>query len=121
MAVLACGADRAYPLAHAEILEHIAEHGAVVSESPPGHAPFKARFLSRNRLIAALTRGTVVVEAARRSGALNTATWAARLQRPLMGVPGPVTSAPSEGVHRLLRSGQATVVTTGLDVLEVVG
>lgn len=121
VAVLACGADRVYPLAHEEILEHIAEHGAVVSESPPGHAPLKARFLSRNRLIAALTRGTVVVEAARRSGALNTATWAARLHRPLMGVPGPVTSAPSEGVHRLLRSGQATVVTTGEDVLEVVG
>ena len=121
VAVLACGADRAYPQAHAEILEHIAEHGAVVSESPPGHAPFKARFLSRNRVIAALTRGTVVVEAARRSGALNTATWAARLHRPLMGVPGPVTSAPSEGVHRLLRSGQATVVTRGEDVLEVVG
>jgi DNA processing protein len=92
-----------------------------VSESPPGHAPFKARFLTRNRLIAALSRGTVVVEAARRSGALNTATWAARLHRPLMGVPGPVTSAPSEGVHRLLRSGQATVVTCGEDVLEVVG
>lgn len=121
VAVLACGADRVYPQAHTEVLEHIAEHGAVVSESPPGHAPFKARFLSRNRLIAALTRGTVVVEAARRSGALNTATWAARLHRPLMGVPGPVTSATSEGVHRLLRSGQATVVTTGADVLEVVG
>lgn len=121
VAVLACGADRVYPQAHAEILEHIAEHGAVVSESPPGHAPFKARFLARNRLIAALTRGTVVVEAARRSGALNTATWAARLHRPLMGVPGPVTSAPSEGVHRMLRSGQATVVTSGQDVLEVVG
>jgi DNA processing protein len=121
VAVLACGADRVYPPAHGEILEHIAEHGAVVSESPPGHAPLKPRFLTRNRLIAALTRGTVVVEAARRSGALNTATWAARLSRPLMGVPGPVTSAPSEGVHRLLRSGQATVVTTGQDVLEVVG
>jgi DNA processing protein len=121
VAVLACGADRVYPQAHAQILEHIGEHGVVVSESPPGHAPFKGRFLSRNRLIAALTRGTVVVEAARRSGALNTATWAARLNRPLMGVPGPVTSAPSEGVHRLLRSGQATVVTGGHDVLEVVG
>ena len=121
VAVLACGADRVYPLAHTEILEHIAGHGALVSESPPGHAPFKARFLSRNRLIAALSRGTVIVEAARRSGALNTATWAARLHRPLMGVPGPVTSASSEGVHRLFRSGQATVVTSGQDVLEVVG
>ena len=68
-------------------------HGAVVSESLPGWAPTRLRFLSRNRLIAALTTGTVVVEAAIRSGALNTANWAARLNRHLLGVPGPVTSA----------------------------
>ena len=78
------------------------------------------RFLSRNRLIAALTRGTVVVEAAVRSGALNTANWAERLNRPLMGVPGPVTSAPSQGVHQLIRTGAATLVTSGAEVLEVV-
>ena len=80
-----------------------------------------SRFLARNRLIAALTRGTVVVEAALRSGALNTATWATRLNRPLMGVPGPVTSAPSAGVHELIRQGAMTLVTTAADVLELVG
>jgi DNA processing protein len=81
----------------------------------------RVRFLSRNRVIAALSRGTVVVEAAVRSGALNTATWTSRLNRPLMGVPGPVTSAPSEGVHELIRSGAATLVTRAGDVLELTG
>ncbi len=121
VAVLACGADRVYPLAHEQLIEHIAVEGVVVSETLPGGAPFKGRFLTRNRLIAALTRGTVVVEAAIRSGALNSATWASRTNRSLMGVPGPVTSATSEGVHQLVRSGQATLVTGGQDVLEVVG
>jgi DNA processing protein len=120
LAVLACGADRVYPAAHKALLDHIAEVGAVISEAPPGCAPTKLRFLSRNRVIAGLCRGTVVVEAAVRSGALNTATWTQRLLRPVMGVPGPVTSAPSQGVHELLRSGAATVVTSGADVLEVV-
>ena len=80
------------------------------SSSPrprPAGCPTKVRFLSRNRLIAALTSGTVVVEAAVRSGALNTATWAEGLKRVVMGVPGPVDSAPSAGVHQLLRSGAA--------------
>jgi DNA processing protein len=81
----------------------------------------RVRFLSRNRIIAALSRGTVVVEAAVRSGALNTASWTSRLYRPLMGVPGPVTSAPSEGVHQLIRSGAATLVTRADDVLELTG
>lgn len=121
VAVLACGADRAYPLEHQRLIDHLAEEGLVVSETVPGGAPHKGRFLTRNRLIAALTRGTVVVEAATRSGALNSATWATRINRPLMGVPGPVTSATSEGVHELVRSGQATLVTSGPDVLEVVG
>ena len=119
--VLACGADRVYPAAHRQLIEHIATTGAVVSETPPGGAPMRIRFLARNRLIAALTTGTVVVEAAVRSGALNTANWAARLNRVLMGVPGPVTSASSQGVHQLVRSGAATLVTSGLDVLEEVG
>jgi DNA processing protein len=80
----------------------------------------RTRFLSRNRLIAALGRGTVVVEAAARSGALNTASWTTRLNRQLMGVPGPVTSAQSQGVHELLRTGAANLVTRGEDVLELV-
>ncbi len=121
IAVLACGVDRAYPKAHASLLDHLAEFGAVVSEAPLGCAPQRIRFLARNRLIAALTRGTVVVEAAVRSGALNTANWANRLNRPVMGVPGPVTSAPSGGVHQLIRTGRAELVTNGQEVLELVG
>jgi DNA processing protein len=73
--VLACGVDRAYPAAHQDLLDHLAGHGAVVSELAPGCAPMRTRFLARNRVIAALGRGTVVVEAATRSGALNTAAW----------------------------------------------
>ena len=121
VAVLACGADRIYPRAHADLIGHIAATGAVVSEVPLGAAPQRHRFLARNRLIAALTRGTVVVEAAHRSGALNTATWALRLNRVLMGVPGPVASAASGGVHRLLRDQRAVLVCDGHDVLESVG
>ncbi|HSV40920.1 MAG TPA: DNA-processing protein DprA [Nocardioidaceae bacterium] len=119
VAVLACGPERAYPAAHKQLLDYIAEEGVVVSELPPGCAPTRLRFLSRNRLIAALSTGTVVVEAAVRSGALNTANWATRLHRVLMGVPGPVTSAPSEGVHELIRSGKAALVTEGRHVLEL--
>jgi len=120
VAVLACGADRCYPAAHRDLLTYVAETGLVVSETPPGGAPTKLRFLSRNRLIAALSQGTVVVEAAVRSGALNTANWAGLLHRTVMGVPGPVTSAPSEGVHELLRTRGASLVTRGSDVLELV-
>lgn len=119
VAVLACGVDRAYPSAHRNLLDYIADTGLVISELPPGCAPTRVRFLSRNRLIAALAQGTVVVEAAARSGALNTANWTTRLNRVLMGVPGPVTSAPSEGVHELIRSRGAALVTRGEDVLEL--
>jgi DNA processing protein len=121
VAVLACGVDRAYPKAHAPLLEHLYAHGVVVSETPLGGAPQRIRFLARNRLIAAITRGTVVVEAAVRSGALNTANWASRLNRPVMGVPGPVTSAASGGVHQLIRLHGAELVTNGAEVLEMVG
>ena len=120
IAVLACGADRAYPAAHHELLRLVGDRGLVVSEVPPGGAPTRHRFLGRNRLIAALTTGTVVVEAAVRSGALNTASWATRLNRPLMGVPGRVTDAPAEGVHELVRSGAATLVGRTEHVLEMV-
>jgi DNA processing protein len=120
IAVLACGVDRAYPAAHKDLLDYIADTGLVVSELPPGAAPTRSRFLARNRLIAALSHGTVVVEAAVRSGALNTANWASRLNRMLMGVPGPVTSAPSAGVHELLRAKDAQLVTSAADVLELV-
>jgi DNA processing protein len=121
VAVLACGVDRAYPAAHETLLDYIAERGLVVSEAAPGCAPTRIRFLARNRLIAALARGTVVVEAAIRSGALNTASWTGGLGRTVMGVPGPVTSAPSAGVHQLIRSRDAVLVTNGEEVLEAVG
>jgi DNA processing protein len=121
MAVLACGVDRVYPLAHKALLDHVAQHGAVVSELPPGSAPTRSRFLARNRLIAALARGTIVVEAAVRSGALNTANWTDRLSRSLMAVPGPVTSAQSAGVHQLVRAGSAQLVTSGADAREILG
>lgn len=117
IAVLACDAATAYPRAHAALLERIAEDGLVVSEQPPNRAPTKARFLSRNRLIAALTAGTVVVEARRRSGALNTLAWADQLGRVTMAVPGPVTSALSAGTHQAIRDGKAVLVTNGTDVL----
>jgi DNA processing protein len=118
VAVLACGVDVSYPRGHASLLQRIAEDGLVLSEVPPGSAPTRIRFLVRNRLIAALGRGTVVVEAAVRSGALNTARWAERLLRPVMAVPGPVTSAMSAGAHHLVREGIATLVTDGDEVLE---
>ena len=98
-----------------------AEHCAVVSEVAPGCAPMRVRFLSRNRVIAALSRGTVVVEAAVRERRPQHRQLDSRLNRPLMGVPGPVTSAPSEGVHQLIRSGAATLVTRADDVLELTG
>ncbi len=121
VAVLAGGVDRPYPIAHTRLLEYLGLEGAVVSEVPPGGAPTRTRFLARNRLIAALTRGTVVVEAAMRSGALSTARWADRLSRPLMTVPGPVTQAQSAGCHDLVRSGMAQLVTSGADVMELLG
>jgi DNA processing protein len=120
VAVLACGADRVYPAAHQRLLDYIADVGVIVSEAPIGGAPTRIRFLARNRLIAALSQGTVVVEAAVRSGALNTASWASALGRVVMGVPGPVTSEPSAGVHQLIRSRDALLVTRAEEVLEAV-
>lgn len=121
VAVLACGIDVGYPAGHARLLDRIAERGALISEYPPGTPPARHRFLVRNRLIAALAAGTLVVEAGRRSGARNTATTARELGRPVMAVPGPVTSAVSAGCHEMVRAGQATLVTGLPEVLEVVG
>lgn len=121
VAVLPCGVDRVYPAQHRRLLAHLAAEFAVVSEQAPGSGPTRIRFLARNRLIAALTRGTVLVEAALRSGALNTVGWAEQLSRPVMCVPGPVSSYVSQGVHECLRRGGATLVTQGAEVLDVVG
>jgi DNA processing protein len=120
IAVLACGIDRAYPAAHATLLERIGFCGLVVSEYPPGSIPARHRFLVRNRLIAALGGGTLVVEADVRSGAQRTAANALALGRPLMAVPGPITSGLSSGCHRMIREG-ALLVTRPEEVLEVVG
>lgn len=120
VAVLACGVDRPYPRGHTRLIGRIAEQGLVVGELPPGEHPTPSRFILRNRVIAALTRGTVVVEAAYRSGALVTARAAQRLGRFTMGVPGPATSALSAGVHELLR-GEAVLVSDAAEVAELVG
>ncbi|HEX7187768.1 MAG TPA: DNA-processing protein DprA [Actinomycetes bacterium] len=121
VAVLACGVDVAYPVAHHRLFAAIGETGALVSDLPPGARPTRGRFLDRNRLIAALTRGTVVVEAAVRSGARNTAGHAEGLSRPVMAVPGPVTSASSAGCHELVRVAGASLVTDASDVVDIVG
>jgi DNA processing protein len=120
VAILAGGVDRPYPAGNAGLLREIAGHGLLVSEAPPGSAPTKSRFLVRNRLIAALSRGTVVVEAALRSGSLSTARWARDLGRSVMGVPGPVTSMASAGVHQLLREPESVLVTDAAEVIEQV-
>jgi DNA processing protein len=112
--------DVAYPPRHADLFARIAADGLLLSEVPPGAAPHRTRFLVRNRLIAALSRGTVVVEAAIRSGSLSTAREAEMLGRPVLGVPGPVTSSMSAGVHRELRRG-ALLVQSGAEIAEALG
>ena len=119
IAVLACGVDYPYPAGHAGLFAEIAAHGLVLSEWPPGRHPARLRFLVRNRTIAALACGTVIVEAGERSGALNTARHAAQLGKPLMAVPGPVTSAQSAGCHRIIREWGATCVTRADDIIEM--
>lgn len=120
MAVLACGVDVPYPRGHAELIGRVAEQGLVIGELPPADHPTRSRFILRNRVIAALTRGTVVVEAEYRSGSLVTARSAQRLGRFTMGVPGPATSGLSAGVHELLR-GEGVLVTDAAEVAELVG
>lgn len=121
IAVLACGADVSYPVAHTAMFDDIAANGVIVSEWPPGSRPYRGRFLVRNRVIAALTRGTVVIEAAVRSGALSTARNARELSRHVMAVPGPVTTETSRGCHHILREWGATCVTSADEVAEQIG
>lgn len=121
IAVMAGGIDRLYPASHAPLLGAIAAEGAVVSEQPPGVAPIGSRFLKRNRIIAALSCGTVVVEASLRSGSLNTARHAQDVLRPVGAVPGPVTSMQSAGCHQLIRDREAEVVTDVDEVAELMG
>lgn len=119
VAFLAGGVDRFYPSGHDALLNRIVESGAVISELPCGAQPTKWRFLQRNRLIAAASQATVVIEAGWRSGSLNTAGHAAALGRPLGAVPGPVTSAASAGCHRLIRDYDATCVTGAEQMAEL--
>jgi DNA processing protein len=121
VAFLAGGVDRFYPSGHDALLTRIVESGLVVSELPCGQPPTRWRFLQRNRLIAASSRATVVLEAGWRSGSLNTAGHAQQLGRPIGAVPGPVTSAASAGCHRLLREGTAVCVTNPDEMAELVG
>jgi DNA processing protein len=119
VAVLACGVDRAYPRGNERLIARIAADGVVASEIPPGSSPTRRRFIERNRLIAALSQVSVVVEAAWRSGALITARHADRLGRIVGAVPGPVTSPTSAGSHRLIREGIAVCVTDAAEVIEL--
>ena len=121
IAVLACGVDVDYPRGHERLFDRIRESGAVVSEWPPGCSPMRHRFLTRNRVIAAISPGTVVVEAGARSGARSTASEARKCDRVLMVVPGPVTSALSVGCHTLLRQEGVRCVTNTAEIIEEVG
>jgi DNA processing protein len=119
IAFLAGGVDRFYPAGHEALLTRIVEVGAVVSELPCGQPPTRWRFLQRNRLIAAASQATVVLEAGWRSGSLTPAGHAAALGRPLGAVPGPVTSAASAGCHRLIRDFGASCVTSADEMAEL--
>lgn len=121
VAVLAGGPDQPYPSGNQGLFDRIVEHGVLVSEQPPGERPTKPRFLVRNRLIAALATGVVVVEGALRSGSRSTATWATRCGRPLMAVPGSVFAAESVTPHALIRDQEAVLVNDAAEVREVVG
>ncbi|OBS02820.1 MAG: DNA-protecting protein DprA [Mycobacterium sp.] len=120
VAVLAGGLDIPYPAGHSALLHRIGQHGLVCTEYPLGVRPARFRFLTRNRLVAALSGAAVVVEAGLRSGAANTAAWARSLGRVVAAVPGPVTSSASAGCHVLLRNG-AHLVTRCEDIVELVG
>ncbi|HEV7964026.1 MAG TPA: DNA-processing protein DprA [Actinoplanes sp.] len=122
VAVLACGVDRPYPVGNTAMFEEITETGLLISEWPPGAEPLRHRFLIRNRVIAAATAGTVLVEAAARSGAIQTMSRVLALGRSALVVPGPVTSAMSVGCHELLRTNPYARLVAGLPhVLEEVG
>lgn len=121
IAVMAGGLDRYYPSGNEELLRTVAAQGLLLAEVPPGTNPTRYRFLQRNRLIAALSQVTVVVEARWRSGALNTAHHAEQLSRMVGAVPGSVYSANSAGCHRLLKEGAAVCVSDAADVAELAG
>lgn len=120
VAVLAGGLDVPYPSGHTALLHRIGQHGLLFTEYPPGVRPARHRFLTRNRLVAAVAGAAVIVEAGLRSGAANTAAWARALGRVVTAVPGPVTSSASAGCHALLRNG-AELVTRADHIVELIG
>ena len=121
VAVMAGGVDRLYPPGHADLLKRITETGAVFSELPPGSSPSKWRFLQRNRLIAAASQSSVVVEANWRSGALNTASHATALGREVFAIPGPISSPRSAGTNKLIADSRAQLILDGKDLLDRLG
>jgi DNA processing protein len=121
IAVIACGVDINYPAGNTRLFLEICESGAIVSEFLPGQRAMPNRFLTRNRLIAALSNATLVVEAAFRSGSLRTARDAAEIFRPVMAIPGAINSPTSEGCHRLIGERCAELVTSIADAVEFVG
>ena len=121
VAVLAGGVDRLYPAGNHELFDAIIAKGAVVSELPPGSSPTKWRFLQRNRLIAAMSGATLVVEAGKRSGSISTANHATELGRPVGAIPGPITASSSHGCNRLIQSGQAELIQDDDDLLNLLG
>ncbi len=120
-AVMAGGVDQFYPSSNAELLRNVVAIGAVISELPPGARPTRWRFLQRNRIIAALGRATLVVEAGHRSGAINTANHALTIGRPVGAVPGLINRSTSDGCHRLIRDGLANLVGGASDLFELAG
>jgi DNA protecting protein DprA len=118
-AVLASGVNVEYPAGNSRLFKEIEESGALISEVMPNVRARPERFLTRNRLIAAISNGTIVVEAAFRSGSLRTARDAAELMRVVMAVPGPVTSPTSDGCHRLIGERCAEIVTSVADAMEL--
>ena len=120
IAVIASGIDLQYPSGNSRLFDEICENGAIISEVMPGVPALPHRFLVRNRLIAALSQATLVVEAAFRSGSLRTARDAAELMRPVMAIPGPINSPSSEGCHRLIGERAAELVTSVADAIELI-
>jgi DNA processing protein len=120
VAVLGTGIDVPYPVGHRQLHRSIGEHGLVLSENPPGAKAHEGAFPKRNRIIAALARVTIVVEAGFKSGALNTATQALELGRVVAAVPGPIDSPQSQGSNQLLRDG-AVMIASPADALALLG
>ena len=118
--VLGSGVNQIYPAGNERLFREIEETGLLVSEVLPSVHALPVRFLIRNRIIAALSRGTLVIEAAYRSGSLRTAREAAQILRIVMATPGSISSPASEGCHRLIANREAELVSSVSDVMELV-